>query len=200
MAKKEDEFELVPERKFELMEKKLAEIFKSPIVKSKDTKELSENVKSVNASLTSLYSVLHKISENTSFEETENKLIQNQLKPLVRVIKNIREQNETIANGMVNIIDRLNDMQNDLIEIKNTIYPRPSTIENTSLPPLSGGPIPPTNSLNSVETSSQNNISEATTNVPPPVSSTLPPPIGAKPLGGIPPLQQGGLKKKGFFK
>ncbi|MGM5483454.1 MAG: hypothetical protein ACQER9_00890 [Nanobdellota archaeon] len=134
-----DGYELVPESRFEKLVKKVDDILSNPLIDSSNAKKIAINLETVNGSLEKLLEVMKEISNKTSFEEKEENIISDQIKPLVKSVKNIHKQNDTIANGMVNIIDRLNDMQSQIDELKKNSFPIPSDEINPSLPPLSGG-------------------------------------------------------------
>ncbi|MFT4326574.1 MAG: hypothetical protein ACMXYK_03685, partial [Candidatus Woesearchaeota archaeon] len=110
MAKREDEYELVPEGRFHYLENKVIEIFKNPIIKNTTAKDLAEALEKNNKSVDALISILRTIQADTKFEDKEQSIIKKEMHPLVLAVKEIQQQNNTFAKSMLNIIDRLNDI------------------------------------------------------------------------------------------
>lgn len=173
------DYELVPQRKFLALEKEVVKILENPLIHEDKSKNLLVFMETLNDSIVSLLEVLVKINKDTSFEEKEEEYIRKQIKPIAQSVKEIKNQNETIATGMINIIDRLNEIQKQIYDLKDDMLPRPSTFDNPSLPPLTEGPAPPDVSFQS-----------------------SPPPFGQSVDGNaIPPLGMGDLgKKKSLFR
>ncbi len=138
-----EDFELVPEIKFHELEKKVEYISKSPFIGTKDIHLMGDKLDGVQESIISLLEVLQLLSNHASFQDTEKNLIQNELAPLQRAVYEIKQQNETLATSIVNIIDRLNDINTKLDLISKKQIPLASKVQNPTLPPLNGGPIPP---------------------------------------------------------
>jgi hypothetical protein len=198
MTKREEsneggDYELLPEKRFDKLEAQVNEILKNPLVRKETAHEFHEVLLSTNVSIKALADILKKISEDTSLEQKEEDYVKNQLKPLTLAIKEIKEQNETIATGMVNIIDRLNELQKEIVGIKQThghtqqqyyqMQPQENepvdSNNNNNLPPLQGGPMPP---------EVENNTEE--------MQDFSTEPFNPQPLNGIPPMEENGMKKK----
>lgn len=225
----DSQYELFEEKRFLELENKVDEMFKNPMMKKDSVHQLHELLISTNKSIKSLAEVLRKISTDTSFDEKEETFVRTQLKPLILSIKEIREQNETIATGMINIIDRLNDLQREVGVLKNTSLPIASQNNHSELPPLSGGPVAPFSNNFKSNLSSDINPSDANFNsmnsfsgndeftnphsMNPSFNQDMDPnsvpnfnqngfntgSLDAQPLSGIPPMEKNGLKKKFNF-
>jgi hypothetical protein len=146
MKKKKEvvsDYELVPEKRFLRLEKSLKTLSKNPILKVKHSDIFARQVELLHDSIISLLEVLKSIKDDTSIDSESDELFKKEIKPLVQSVHEIKHQNETIASGMINIIDRLNDFQRDIETLKEYVLPPPSFEPNPQLPPLSGGPTPP---------------------------------------------------------
>lgn len=176
VRKKKEEYELVPEEKFLEVAKKVDEFSKNPLLETKAAARMENLIEDVNDSIISLLDVMKVLSDDVAFDEKEKHLIKHEVKPLVLIVNEIKEQNETIANAMVNLIDRMNDMQKQITHIENFIKPPASHMVNSRLPPISGGPQSP------VENNSSLN------NFPPSInSSDNYPSNDSMPPGNLPP-------------
>lgn len=166
------DYELVPEKRFLKLEKSLKTLKNNPILKVKRSDVFAKQIELLHDSIISLLEVLKSIKDDTSVDSEGDDLFRREIKPLVQAVHEVKHQNETIANGMINIIDRLNDFQKELETIKEYVLPPANPEPNPQLPPLSGGPTPPAE---------------------PPAS--MPSPQGVT-GNAIPPLEMGDLGKK----
>jgi len=141
--KESDEYELVPELKFKKLATKVEEISKSPFVSAPGVDKMSMKIDTLNLSILSLLEVLKEIADNNNFEETEQKLITTELKPLIKEINKIKKQNDDLSILFNNIVDRLNDLSSKVDSISYGVLPNPVEVSNPSLPPLQGGPESP---------------------------------------------------------
>ena len=146
MAKKRgktSEYELVPEKRFLKLENSLKRLSKNPVLKVKNSDKFAQNIELLHDSIISLLEVLKSIKDDAEFADEDTAQFKKDIKPLVTAVHDIKDQNETIANGMINIIDRLNDFQKQMDTLKEYVLPIPQNDPNPQLPPLSGGPFPP---------------------------------------------------------
>jgi hypothetical protein len=199
------DYELVPEHKFHVLAEKVNEIAQNPLISAKSADKLHNLMEASNSSILSLLEVLQSLNHGASLDETEDAILTKHIKPLTSAVHEVKAQNETIANGMVNIIDRLNDMSEEIKNLRDFVTPKQRL---DTLPPLSGGPAPPTNSFdmssnNSFDMPSQSMSSQSfdmpadnsMSSMPPPMmESNLPPPMGE-----IPPMRGTPEKRKGLF-
>ena len=137
--KKREDYELVPLKRFEDLSEKVLEISKNPFLEKSSAKRVESLLEAVNDSIVSLLDVMKVLSEDMAFDEKEKHLIKQELRPVVKSIDEIKEQNETIANAMVNIIDRISDLQKQVSTIEKNITPRFPERRNPTLPPLESG-------------------------------------------------------------
>lgn len=138
-----EDYELVPEGEFQDIKKNISDISKSPFVSDPHVKEMGDLLKAVNNSLVSLLDVLRIISDQATFDETEKTIVKSELMPVVKEVKEIKEQNDIIVNTMKNITDRMDDIQFQLNAINKELNPVPASEPNPNLPPLKEGMSPP---------------------------------------------------------
>ncbi|MFW5871913.1 MAG: hypothetical protein ACOCUT_02300 [bacterium] len=168
------DYELVPEKKFQILAKKVDQMIKNPLLETQSAAKMETLLEEVNDSIISLLDVMKVLSDDVSFDEKEKHLIKHEVKPLTKSIDEVKDQNETIANAMVNIIDRINDLQKQITRIEKFVNPPASPIQNNNLPPLSGGPQPPNGNNSNMQTnpngsnSGQNSSISSPSNLPPP--------------------------------
>jgi hypothetical protein len=188
------DYELVPEHKFHVLAEKVNEIAQNPLISAKSADKMHNLMEASNTSILSLLEVLQSLNSGASMAETEDAILKKHISPLTHAVHEVKMQNETIANGMVNIIDRLNDMHAEMKDLKEFVTPKQRL---DTLPPLSGGPMPPSNSFDMappMEAQQSFGSLEPFSAPPPMMDVNLPPPMGE-----IPPMQGMPEKKKGLF-
>jgi hypothetical protein len=196
------DYELVPEHKFHVLAEKVNEIAQNPLISAKSADKLHNLMEASNTSILSLLEVLQSLSHGASIAETEDAILKKHISPLTHAVHEVKAQNETIASGMVNIIDRLNDMHAEMKDLKEFVTPKQRL---DTLPPLSGGPMPPSNSFDSapMESHTFDSAPLGQQQSPPPMQDMSPPPMMdanlPPPMGEIPPMQGMPEKRKSRF-
>ena len=212
----EEEYELVDSDDFKNVKQDLEKIKKNPFITKGAGEDLKNSMDGLRDSLSQMIQIFQKASDEMTVEEKEERMIARQIKPVFAKIDKILQQNETIADGMVAVAEKAENTRKQVEQLENQmngLVMKVSQInaqqamqqKQSSLPPLQGGPQPPSMpeqsqpprlqpDLQQPSFGQQQNISPPSKNMP---YGPMPPPPGSS----IPPLDKNELEdgKKHHF-
>jgi len=111
------DFEFVPTQELKKLEQEITRIKSHPIMQDEDSKKLQSSMTALYQSMERMLDVFRKATDDMELEEREDKLMQKHMGPVTSGINAISEQNETLAEGVVNISDTLEELKSDMSKL-----------------------------------------------------------------------------------
>jgi len=127
MATKED-FAFVPSKDLNKLESELASLKHNPLLQKKDSKQLASSIDELQGSLSELLAMFRKANEDLTLEQREERILTQQLEPVMQKLNEIVDQNETIANALVSLSQTIEEVHTDM----KSIHSRVSQLEVSS--------------------------------------------------------------------
>ncbi|HLP80026.1 MAG TPA: hypothetical protein VK158_05290 [Acidobacteriota bacterium] len=124
-----DEYTFVPSEDFAKLEKELSTLKQNPLLAhaTKNGKEMTSSISQLQGSLDELLGLFKKAHEELTLEQREEKIIAQQLAPVITKLNTISEQNSAIADALVQVSQTLIEVT----EAVNGLKSRIGTLEMT---------------------------------------------------------------------
>lgn len=202
------DFEFVPSRELKQLEQELIQIKSHPMMQDKDGQKLQDTMLALHQSMERMLDVFKKATSDMELEEREDMLMQKHLGPVAKEVSHISDQNETLAEAIVNINDMVEELKQQVSTIsrqQKDILSQLGDIEASLRDPTRNIPMPPPRPMMQSQPIPEFQPSPEMyqQQFPPMPSVSMPPPPFPSPSGtnAIPPLPKDGLakKKRGLF-
>ena len=174
-----DEYALISEKEIEKLKKEVEDLKQNPIGKTKQGKDLLDNIKELNENIRLLVDTFEEAGKEFK-NEVKSKVVEDQITPVNNKVELLVEQNKKIANALVSLAEMVKEIQTKDEEPKSFMPPPPKFTPSQQLPTYNKPSMPSKN-----EAPQRVPVREFPTLQPNNSMPPLPPPPGVKKNKGL---------------